>query len=134
MENYRQIMEKHLGRKLLSNEIVHHIDGNQENNAISNLEITTRTVHTKKGRHSKEYWDNYIKELKENQTIKTFDSLEKSLNTFFTARQKQIVYKRLYGEPLTKTEIEMYSRNIKKRLKAICNEDLHKMAWMLITQ
>ena len=35
----RQIMEKHLGRKLLPTEIVHHKDENQENNEISNLQL-----------------------------------------------------------------------------------------------
>jgi len=33
----RQVMEKHLGRKLKSTEIIHHIDSNQENNNIDNL-------------------------------------------------------------------------------------------------
>jgi hypothetical protein len=38
-------MEEHLGRKLNSNEIVHHIDGNKANNDISNLQIVTRAEH-----------------------------------------------------------------------------------------
>ena len=32
-------MEHSLGRKLLSTENVHHIDGNKQNNDISNLEL-----------------------------------------------------------------------------------------------
>jgi len=34
---HRAIMEKHLGRRLKDEEVVHHIDGDRANNAISNL-------------------------------------------------------------------------------------------------
>ncbi len=44
---HRKIMEEHLGRKLSSNEIVHHIDGNKLNNDISNLKIVSRSEHMK---------------------------------------------------------------------------------------
>lgn len=43
----RGIMAEKLGRPLTRNEIVHHIDGNWRNNALSNLEITTRSEHIK---------------------------------------------------------------------------------------
>jgi len=42
---HRIVMEQHLGRKLSSNEIVHHIDGNKTNNDISNLVLVTRAEH-----------------------------------------------------------------------------------------
>lgn len=46
---HREIVEKHLGRKLLKfpQEIVHHIDGNKLNNHISNLEVMSASEHTK---------------------------------------------------------------------------------------
>lgn len=36
------LMEKELGRKLESNEVVYHIDGDKYNNALNNLEVITR--------------------------------------------------------------------------------------------
>ena len=42
---HRVIAEEMLGRKLLSNEIVHHIDGNSQNNDPSNLQVMTQSEH-----------------------------------------------------------------------------------------
>lgn len=42
---HRDKMEKHIGRRLNSNEIVHHRDFDQHNNDIGNLEIVTRAQH-----------------------------------------------------------------------------------------
>lgn len=36
---HRHVMEVHLGRKLMTNEIVHHIDGDRLNNNINNLKL-----------------------------------------------------------------------------------------------
>lgn len=44
---HRRILQKHLGRKLKSNEIVHHIDGNPLNNSLKNLKLMTRSSHSK---------------------------------------------------------------------------------------
>lgn len=46
-KSHRLIMEKHIGRKLKSNEVVHHIDGNGKNNNIDNLKIMTRSQHSR---------------------------------------------------------------------------------------
>ena len=44
---HRVIMENHIGRLLLKDEIIHHKDGNKNNNDISNLEILSKSNHTK---------------------------------------------------------------------------------------
>lgn len=43
---HRLVMEKYLGRYLEPDEVVHHIDENNQNNKISNLELCLRSVHT----------------------------------------------------------------------------------------
>lgn len=44
---HRYVVEKHLGRKLLLEEVVHHIDGNKANNNIDNLEVMSKPEHDK---------------------------------------------------------------------------------------
>ena len=51
----RYLMEQHLGRLLLPEEDVHHIDENPLNNDISNLEVVMHGEHQK--RHSQKYFD-----------------------------------------------------------------------------
>jgi hypothetical protein len=42
---HRVVIEKHIGRPLTRGEIVHHIDGNKNNNDISNLALLTSAQH-----------------------------------------------------------------------------------------
>jgi hypothetical protein len=44
---HRHIMQQHLNRKLESNEIVHHINGDTFDNSIENLKIVSRSEHGK---------------------------------------------------------------------------------------
>lgn len=45
---YRLIAEKKIGRKLRRNEIVHHLNGNTNDNRPENLEVLTQSEHARK--------------------------------------------------------------------------------------
>jgi hypothetical protein len=50
------------------------------------------------------------------------------LSTLFSPKQKELVFKKLHGEPLTKTEQEYFSRKVKKKLEALTNSEVRKVA------
>jgi len=132
MDNYREKVEKKLKRKLTSKEIIHHKDANQHNNKDNNFQITTRKLHPKlKKRNYKLKSQDYINML-EKLELGTIDSFKQSLHEIFTNRQIEIIYRKLNKLSLSKTEKEMYSRSIKKKLIALSNEALFKISQSLI--
>lgn len=58
-QEHRVVMEKHLGRILRRDEIVHHIDGNSLNNELANLIIVSTAEHSKYHPLSQEICDKY---------------------------------------------------------------------------
>ncbi len=64
-------------------------------------------------------------------TKRSYD-LEYSLSQLFTPKQKELVLKKFRGEKFTKTEKEYYSRTVRKKLSAMANEDLHRLAGKLL--
>jgi len=50
------------------------------------------------------------------------------LSTLFAPKQKEILLKKYHGEPLNKTEQEYFSRKVKKKLEAMTNKEIMKVA------
>jgi hypothetical protein len=57
--------------------------------------------------------------------------LEYALSKLFSPKQKELFLKKFRGEVFTKTEKEYYSRSVKKKVLALANRDLYKMAQQL---
>jgi len=70
------------------------------------------------------------KEKAADRQIKSFQ-LNLHLSTLFSPKQKELVFKKYNGEPLTKTEKEYYSRVVKKKIVALANSELRRIATVL---
>jgi hypothetical protein len=60
-------------------------------------------------------------------------SLEYALSQVFSPKQKELFKKKLEGQALTKTEKEYYSRTVKKKVVALANSELHRLAQRLMS-
>lgn len=60
--------------------------------------------------------------------------LERFLDLLFSDKQKELVYNRLKGHHLTKTEREYYSRVVKKKLAAIADPEMQELAGLLVPE
>ncbi len=58
-------------------------------------------------------------------------SLEYALSQLFSPKQKELFQKKLKGELLTKTEKEYFSRTVRKKVLALANPELHRLAQKL---
>jgi hypothetical protein len=59
-------------------------------------------------------------------------ALEFALSQLFSPKQKELFKKKLDGLPLNKTEKEYYSRTVRKKLSALANPELHRLAQKLM--
>ena len=71
-----------------------------------------------------------VKEKAADRQKKSFQ-LNLHLSTLFSPKQKELVLKKYNGEPLTKTEQEYYSRVVKKKIEALANSELRRIATAL---
>jgi hypothetical protein len=56
------------------------------------------------------------------------------LSTLFAPKQKELVLKKYNGEPLNKTEQEYFSRKVRKKLEAMTNKEVRKVAVAVLTR
>jgi hypothetical protein len=70
-------------------------------------------------------------EREKNNQLRAF-RMNLHLSALLSSKQKELVLKKLKGDPLSKTEREYYSRVVRKKLEALANSELHKIAATLI--
>jgi len=84
----------------------------------------------------KEIFNNYFEEdVEKTRQMKEKHeelSLEYALSQLFSPKQKELFQKKLKGLPLTKTEKEYFSRTVKKKVAALANPELHRLAQKLM--
>ena len=126
MEDYREIAEKKIGRKLKKEEVVHHLDGDSTNDDPDNLYVCkNQSEHMLLKNQIKINWNfkvqDLINEVLGELNFKASKQLTESLSCFFTDKQLTLIYRKvLYTRKcFSKTDNEYYSRVIKKKLKAI---------------
>jgi hypothetical protein len=71
-----------------------------------------------------------VRERDRRRQLRSFQ-LDLHLSTLFPPKQKELVLKKLKGDPLSKTEREYYSRVVKKKLEGLANSELRKIALAL---
>jgi len=84
----------------------------------------------------KNIFNNYFRQtqskLNELLSIKDELNLEYLLSQIFSPKQKELFLKKLKREKLTKTEKEYFSRVVKKKVLALANSNLHRLAQRLL--
>ena len=71
-----------------------------------------------------------VRERDRRRQLRSFQ-LDLHLSTLFPPKQKELVLKKLKGDPLSKTEQEYYSRVVKKKLEGLANSEVRKIALAL---
>jgi len=82
----------------------------------------------------KNYFRRADLDLKEFAEMQDEFELEFALSQIFSKKQKELFFKKLKSEKLTKTEREYYSRSVRKKVLALSNSDLHKIASRLVKE
>jgi len=84
----------------------------------------------------KQVFNNYLNQsqarFKDLLSVKDELSLEYALSQVFSPKQKELFFKKLKRKKLTKTEKEYFSRVVKKKVLALANPELHRLAQRLL--
>lgn len=99
----------------------------------SNVVIENKQVNTERVLNT--FINYFKKDAKETKKIKErYEelSLEYALSQIFSPKQKELFKKKLSGDSFSKTEREYYSRSVKKKVQALANSELHRLAQKLM--
>ncbi len=92
--------------------------------------------HLMSSQRIKATFDNYFRQaqasLNDFLSVKEEFVLEYALSQVFSPKQKELFFKKLRNEKLTKTEKEYFSRVVKKRVLALANPELHRLSQKLL--
>ena len=78
------------------------------------------------------YYDEAQPKVSELLSLKENFDLQHALSEVFSPKQKELVLKKFRGDLLTKTEREYYSRTVRKKLAALANPELQRLAQKLL--
>ncbi len=96
--------------------------------AVLNDSLSSQRVKTTFNNYFRHAQANFNDLLSEKEVF----GLEYSLSRVFSPKQKELFLKKLRNEKLTKTEKEYFSRVVKKRVLALANPELHRLAQKLL--
>lgn len=84
----------------------------------------------------KSTFNNYLSlaqsKLNDLLSVKEEFGLEYALSQVFSPKQKELFFKKLKREKLTKTEKEYFSRVVKKKVLALANPELHRLSKQIV--
>ena len=84
----------------------------------------------------KDAFNNYFRDtytaLNDLVSMKEESGLEYSLSQVFSAKQRELFLKKFKREKMSKTEKEYFSRVVKKKVLALANPELHRLARSLL--
>ena len=84
----------------------------------------------------KSTFNNYFRQEQANLddflSAKEAMAVEYSLAQVFSPKQKELFLKKLHNEKLSKTEKEYFSRAVRKKVSALANPELHRLAQKLL--
>jgi hypothetical protein len=78
------------------------------------------------------YFNQVQSDMNDLLSLKAEVGLEYALSQVFPPKQKELFFKKVRGEKLTKTEKEYFSRVVRKRVLALANPELHRLARRLL--
>lgn len=102
---------------------------------VRNDEVEFQNMHFQVGRLKKVFLNYFEQDAKRTKGLREKNeelSLEFALSQVFSPKQKELFKKKLNGDLLSKTEREYYSRTVRKKVSALANSDVHRLAQKLL--